>query len=245
MNKLLGAVVAGALCSAVYGIESANIVGYAQADIDMAGLTAGSCFIPVSGKTIDLTELKVVGYEEATEGDVNVQTLDEFGRTVANYAYYDVPGELTGWLDNDDNEVEPGQVTIQAGEGLWTYTTEEGLAIQSAGQVATDDVAVNLDVAGLSVVNPTPVAVDLTDCYVSGYEEATEGDLNVQTLDEFGRTVANYAYYDVPGELTGWLDNDDNEIEVGDVVIKPGQGLWSYTSADGLSFVWPGVKLVK
>ena len=206
-------------------------------------MTAGACFIPVQGSTFDLTDLKVTGYEESTEADIQIQTLDEYGRTDKTYFYYDVPGELTGWLDEDDNEVAVGDVTFQAGEGLWTYSKDAGFGLQSAGQVPTSSVSVTLQEYGLSIANPTPVNVDLTATYIGGYEESTEADVQVQTLDEYGRTVDTFFYYDVPGELTGWLDADDNEVEVGDVVIKPGEGLWTYSKADGFTFVFPGVTL--
>lgn len=218
-------------------------MGYASAALQENGLTAGACFIPVQGLTFDLNDLKVTGYDEATEGDVYIQTLDDLGRTVATYYYYDVPGELTGWLDGDDKEVAKGDVTFQAGEGLWTFSAMGGLGLQSAGQVSTSGVAVLLQENGLSVANPTPVDVDLTAITIGGYAEATEGDVYVQTLDNLGRTVATYYYYDVPGELTGWLDGDDEEVAKGDVVLKPGEGLWSFSSADGFTLVFPGVEL--
>ena len=219
------------------------VVGYASAELQESGITAGACFVPVTGSTFDLTDLKVTGYVESTEADLQIQTLDEYGRTVDTFFYYDVPGELTGWLDINDEEVEPGTVTFQAGEGLWTYCTIDGLGLQSAGMVPTSGVTVNLQESGLSIANPTPVDVDLTNTYVGGYDESTEADVQVQTLDEYGRTVATYFYYDVPDELTGWLDINDEEVALGDVVIKPGQGLWTYCTADGYTFVFPGVDL--
>ena len=218
-------------------------MGYQSADLQQYGLTAGACFVPVSGATFDLTDLKVTGYEETTEADVQIQTLDYAGRTVATYSYYDVPGELTAWVDDYDNEVEPGVVTFQAGEGLWSYSLDDGFGLQSAGMVPTTPVAVTLQQYGLSVANPTPVDVDLTQITIGGYEESTEADVQVQTLDYAGRTVATYSYYDVPGELTAWVDDYDNEVEVGDVVVKPGEGLWTYSQDDGFTFVFPGVTL--
>ena len=218
-------------------------VGYQSAELQENGLTTGACFVPVQGSTFDLTELKVTGYEESTEGDVQIQTLDEAGRTVDTYFYYDVPGELTGWLDINDEEVSTGDVSFQAGEGLWSISAVDGLGLQSAGAVPTSGVVVQLQENGLSIANPTPVNVDLTDAFIGGYEESTEGDVQVQTLDEAGRTVATYFYYDVPGELTGWLDINDEEVAEGDVIIQPGQGLWTISSADGFTFVFPGVSL--
>ena len=219
------------------------VVGYQSAKLQADGLTVGACFIPVQGATFDLTELKVTGYDEATEGDVQIQTLDKYGRTVDTFFYYDVPGDLTGWLDSSDAEIEKGTVTFQAGEGLWSISAIGNLGLQSSGQVSSSGVAVTLQADGFSVANPTPLDVDLTKTFISGYEEATEGDVQVQTLDEYGRTVDTFFYYDVPGELTGWLDSGDNEVEEGAVVVKPGQGLWTISSADGFTFVFPGVVL--
>ena len=204
--------------------------------------------MPVSGTTFDLTELTVTGYdaEAGTEADVQVQTLDEYGRTVKNYAFYDVPGEFKGWFDDEEVQAEAGDVVFQPGEGLWSMSSGDGFGIQSAGVVPTSDVAVLLQENGLSIVNPTPVAIKLSQCTISGYdaEAGTEADVQVQTLDEYGRTVKNYAFYDVPGEFTGWFDDEEVEAaDDNDVDILPGQGLWTMSSADGFSFVFPGVTL--
>ena len=243
MKKLMIAASA-ALCATVgLALESANVVGYTSADLQEYGLTAGACFVPVSGNMFDLTELKVTGYEEASEGDLYIQTLDEYGRTVATYNYIDIPGEITGWLDESDEPIEAGVVEFQAGEGLWTFSNTPGLGLQSAGQVPQTGVAVTLQLYGLSVANPSPVTVDLTDVSISGYEEASEGDLYIQTLDEYGRTVATYNYIDLPGEITGWLDESDEPIEAGVVVLKPGEGIWAFSNTDGLYLNFPGVAL--
>ena len=219
------------------------MVGYASAELQEYGLTAGACFVPVSAEKFDLLDLKVTGFEEYTEADVYVQTLDEYGRTVNTYYYDEIPGELTGWLDAEDNEVSRGDVEFQAGEGLWMFCNADGFGIQSSGTVPQTGVAVQLQQYGLSVANPTPVNVDLNDIFISGFEEYTEADVYVQTLDEYGRTVNTYYYYDIPGELTGWLDAEDNEVSRDDVVLKPGEGLWSFSKEDGFYLNFPGVTL--
>lgn len=229
------------------GISSAEIVGYATAKTQADGITVGACFVPTTGKAIDLVDLKVTGYDitEGTAGDVNVQKLDAFGRTVAIYTYYDVPGEYLGWYTEDEQEVEKGEVTIQPGEGLWTISSKDGFGIQSAGVVPSTDIAVTLRADGFAVVNPTPVSIDLTKIDVSGYEngKGTAGDVNVQKLDAFGRTVAIYTYYDVPGEYLGWYTEDEEEVQDGEVVVEPGQGLWAMSSADGFSLIFPSIQL--
>ncbi len=210
-------------------------------------MTVGACFVPVNGKTIDLTELKVTGYDTTTEGAVSVQTLDEYGKTKKTYYYYDAPSDgLLGWLDGEDVEVAKGDVTIQPGEGLWCMSPSAGFGIQATGIVPTSDIAIKLpSEGGLSVANPTPVSVDLTDIDATGYDTTVdmEGKIYVQVLDEAGRTKATYYYYDVPSEgLLGWLDGKDNVVEKGDVVLKPGEGLWAMAPRiEGISLVFPAV----
>lgn len=43
----------------------------------------------------------------------------------------------------------------------------------------------------------------------------------------------------------GWFNDDDELLEEGEVTIKPGQGLWTYSDYDGFEFVWPGVSIAK
>lgn len=237
---------AGKNGSAVYGsIESANIVGYTQAELQEFGLTAGAAFIPVSGQNFDLTDLSVTGYdaEEGTDSEMYVQTLDEYGRTVASFFWVDVE-DVKGWFNEDGEQVAAGDVTFQAGEGLWSFCDFEGFGLQSAGQVPQSDVAVILQEFGLSIANPTPVAVDLTKCVVTGYdtEEGSDSEMYIQTLDEYGRTVASYFWVDVDGVI-GWYNEDGEEVAEGDVVVQPGAGLWSFCDYDGFNFVWPKVSL--
>jgi hypothetical protein len=95
------------------------------------------------------------------------------------------------------------------------------------------------------VVNSTPVAVDLTDIDVAGYnaEDGTEGDVRAQMLDAYGKSDMTYFYYDVPGDFTAWLDGNDDEVEVGDVTVAPGEGLWVKAPSTAYSLVLPGVTL--
>ena len=201
----------------------------------------------VSAATIDLTDLKVTGYdtEEGTEGDVYVQGLDATGKGTGSYFYYDVPGELTGWLDGNDEIVEPGTIKLAPGDGFWVSAPNDNYGIQSAGMVPTSDIGVVLRSGFKLVVNSTPVATDLTDIVVTGYdaEEGTEGDVYVQGLDATGNGTGSYFYYDVPGEITGWLDGNDEEVEAGSVYVNAGEGLWVAAPSADYSLVFPGVTL--
>ena len=189
----------------------------------------------------------MTGYdaEVGTEGDVNVQILDAYGKAGLTYFYYDVPGDFTAWLDSFDTEVEVGDVTLAAGEGLWVNAPSDAFGLQTAGQVPTTGIAVALRYGNKVVVNSTPVDVDLTDMDVTGYdpESGTEGDVNVQILDAYGKAGLTYFYYDVPGDFTAWLDSFDTEVEPGDVVVPPGEGLWVNAPSTSYSLIIPGVTL--
>ena len=224
-------------------VESANVVGYASGELRYGFKGVGAQFAAVSGTAIDLTDIKVTGYDEATEGEVSVQVLDAYGKSTMIYSYYDVPGELTGWLDSGDNLIEAGTVTLASGDALWVDAPSEAYNLQTAGQVPTTGIAVGLRYGFKLVSNSTPVSVDLTDIDVSGYDEVTEGEVSVQVLDAYGKSAMIYSYYDVPGELTGWLDSSDNEVAVGDLVIAPGEALWVDAPSTSYSLIFPGVTL--
>ena len=201
----------------------------------------------MTGTTFDLTDLTVTGYDTSagTDSEMYIQTLDEYGRTVASFFWVDDAEGVRAWFNEDGEEVAKGDVTFQPGEGLWTYCDYDGFGLQSAGVVPTEDVAVMLQEAGLSIANPTPVTVDLTDCIVTGYDEnaGTDSEMYVQTLDEYGRTVASFFWVDDAESVCGWFNEDGDEITKGDVTVEPGAGLWTYCDYDGFNFVWPKVNL--
>lgn len=234
-------------------------VGYGPSALQESGISAGATFTPVTkGELIDLTDIKVDGYmdvEGYCDGFVNVQTLDEAGRTKETYFWMDDgmggAGEFYGWYPTGgDTPIAKGVVTIQPGEGLWAFCQRDGFSFQSSGEVPTaTDVIVTLQESGLTVVNPTPVSVDLTDTYITGYMEVEgycDGFVNVQTLDEAGRTQETYFWMDDgmggEGEFYGWYPTGgDTPIAKGVVTVLPGQGLWSFSQRDGFYFNWPKV----
>ena len=231
------------------------IVGYSNGDLREGFKAAGAQFVPVSGTTIDLTEITVTGYdkEEGTAEQVSVQTLDKNGSRVNFYYWYDaVDGSdvYYGWLDADSGEfIKSGDVTIAVGDGLWVDAPSSDFKLQSAGQVMSASAAVTLREGFKMVGNPTPVAVDLTDITVTGYneEEGTAEQVSVQTLDKNGSRVNFYYWYDaVDGSdvYYGWLDADSGEfIEEGDVEVGAGEALWVDAPSTDFTLVLPGVTL--
>ena len=210
----------------------------------------------------DLTDVKVVGYqpgEDGALGAVQVQTLDGGGSTQDIYVWLDFTDDdagviYYGWYNGDTYEaLESGVVTTAVGEGLWSVTMASGLSLQASGEVATAaDIPLALPADGLTIANPTPVTVDLINCYVNGYDAGGDGALGavqVQTLDGGGSTVDIYVWLDFTDDdagvtYYGWYNGDTYEpLTPGTVTVAPGEGLWSVTMADDLNFVWPKVDL--
>ncbi len=230
-------------------------VGYAAGTLREGFKAAGAQFIPVTGSTVDLTDITVTGYdtEEGTEEEVSVQTLDKNGSRVNFYYWYDVTDGADvyyGWLDADSGDfIESGTVLLGVGDGLWVDAPSADYKLQSAGQVMTAAATVTLREGFKMVSNPTPVAVDLTTITVTGYNEVdgTEEEVSVQTLDKNGSRVNFYYWYDVTDGADvyyGWLDADSGDfISEGDVEVGAGEALWVDAPSTDYKLVLPGVTL--
>ena len=199
-----------------------------------------SQFIDVGGSgTVSLSDLKPTGEAVATDGEINIQLLDAYGRMTAIYQWIDWDGEPTGWC-NGDYEVVEG-VEFAAGQGLWVGGTSVNAAIQSAGKVGTGDVSIQLRAGSTAAGNPFPTSIDLQDILVEGSNVATDGEINIQLLDAFGRMTAIYQWIDWDGEPTGWCNGDYEVVE--GVEFTPGQGLWIGGTSDGAYLRFPAPEL--
>lgn len=197
-------------------------------------------FVPVSGDSaISLNSLSPTGSDVATDGEINIQVLDAYGRTTAMYSWIDWDGEPTGWC-NGDFEVVEG-VTFSQGQGLWVEGTSTDASIQTAGKVGRTDASIKLRAGATAAGNPFPVAINLQDIIVEGEDVATDGEINIQILDEYGRTTAMYSWIDWDGEPTGWC-NGDFEVVDG-VIFEPGQGLWVEGTSDTQYLRFPAPEL--
>ena len=239
----------GALADAI----SSDVVGYAQAGLRSGFKAAGAQFNPVAGGQYDLVNLTVTGYdkEDGTDGDVSVQTLDATGNMIDQYFWVDVTdGDdvVYGWFDNNGDQVEAGTVTFAVGDGLWVDAVDNTFGLQSAGSVLSEDYAVVLRAGFKMVANSTPVAVDLTEITVTGYDadEGTDGDVSVQTLDSTGNMIDQYFWVDVTdGDdvVYGWFDNNGDQVEAENVMVEAGAALWVDAADSTFSLVIPGVDL--
>ena len=240
--------------------------------------------MPVSGETLDLVDIKVTGYDPfdikeesgGAYGEVNIQTITDVGVTEASYVWndfieidYDGEGNNRTWYgwfaDGEEEAAKRGELIFAPGEGflLICESYDFPFALQSAGQVLTvADQEVDLQLHEKLVSNPTPVTVDLTACYVGGYDPfviETEaggayGEVNVQKITDVGVTEESYVWndfieidYDGEGNNRTWYgwyaDGEEEPISKGTSTVAAGEGLlvicesfdYDYT------FVWPKV----
>ena len=71
--------------------------------------------------------------------------------------------------------------------------------------------------------------------------EDTSDNVEIQTLDSVGRTVASYYWNDYMYEDACWVDGDFEKVE--DVSFTPGQGLWVFGANTEQSIVFPAPEL--
>lgn len=216
-----------------------NIVGYNTTATRLQGNAMGLSFVQIGGDNdMDLTKLTVVGYAEKCSGEFQIQTLDSLGRTTAQYEWHDFDkkgSHYFGWYDGRAGRyVLEGEVLFPAGKGLWVMATIEGLSLMCNGQVMTSAQTIPLQDNGSMVANPYPVDVPLLKMWASGYEDTgkSSGEIQLQTLDELGRTVAQYEWHDFTKKGTsyyGWYDGRAGKyvMEEDKIVLKAGAAYWA------------------
>ena len=213
-----------------------QFVGYAQSGLQNGGTIVVPQFINV-GETTELDLQQLIATGDNASDNVQIQTLDAFGRTVNSYDWNDWALSTACWVDEDYNPIE--SVTVQPGQGVWVMGSENGQGLQSAGKVSTTDVVVTLQNGGTMTGNPFPVALDLQDILAEG--DGASDNVQIQVLDAFGRTVSSYDWNDWALSTACWVDEDYSAIE--GVTIQPGQGLWIMGSAASQSIRFPAPSL--
>lgn len=261
MKKLMFGLAVAAISSA-FAVESANVVGYMETDLedkaDNPSSSFGAAFVPVTGDVVDLSDLKVAGYSGSVISGVEAQTLDEYGDSDRIFQWLDgTAGKVTfyGWYEDGsdlhDDFDEADRVRIQPGSGLCIFVDDPSMKVQSSGEVPQSDVSVEMVAdEGILVVNPTPVEVDLSDTRVAGYSGSVISGVELQTLDEYGDSDRIFQWLDgTAGKVTfyGWYEDGTDlhdDFDDGDkVFFKPGQGAMVFVENQDYEFVWPGVTL--
>ena len=181
-------------------------------------------FISVGGAEMALDKFVPTG--DDLSDNVAIQTLDAYGRTVDNYLWNDWMHETACWVDDDFNKVEG--VTFAQGQGLWVFGSTPAQGLQTAGEVPTSDISVQLRNGATATGVAFPVSISLQDIIPEG--DDLSDNVAIQTLDAYGRTVDNYLWNDWMHESACWVDDDFNVVE--GVIFAPGQGLWVYGSSN-------------
>lgn len=205
-------------------VASSFTVGYQQKGLQAGSTMTGCTFVPVGGGDVNIQDILPAGSNIDT-GDVNIQTLNAYGQTIATYSYYGEEewddGSEAGWYD-DDGLVD---VSFAAGTGLWVAAPDNETTLTFSGKVPTDDVVVQLRAGSTATANMMPTDVNIQDILPVGSNIDT-GDVNIQTLNAYGQTIATYSYYGEDewddGSEAGWYDDDG----LVDVTFPAGQGLW-------------------
>lgn len=198
-------------------------------------------FLPVSGGNINIQDIVPSG-DSIDEGDVNIQTLDAYGRTTEAYVYYGEDmfddGYPAGWYTDEGT----AEASFTQGTGLWIAAPDAETSLTFAGKVPTADVTVSLRAGFTATVNMMPVDVAIQDILPAG-PSIEEGDVNIQTLDQYGRTTAAYVYYGEDmfddGYPAGWYDDDG----LVDVTFAAGTGLWVAAPDSETSITFPAPEL--
>ena len=245
MKKLMIAASAAFMATVGFGLESANVVGYVDKALQSGFVMLTPCFTDIGeSKEIDLTALSIKGYDEVSADEVNIQILNAYGQTATTYYWFDLPDEglEAGWYDGDTEPIEPGTVKFASGDGLW-ISGQDGYAITFPGQVNFDSNNVPLCAGFVPTGNMTAKDLDLTLITVSGYDEVSADEVNIQVLNAYGQTATTYYWFDLPDEglEAGWYDGDTEPIELGAVTFAPGTGMW-VSGQDGYFLNFPETK---
>ena len=243
MKKLMIAASA-ALCATVgFSLESANVVGYNSNNLRSGSIGLVAQFVSTSGGEIDLQDIKC--NDEASDS-VSFMILDNIGLGGDSYFwvnwYENAEGETEAcWVDGEFAKVEG--MKIQPGQGLWVAGDTEDQIFQTAGQVGTADVTVQLRSGSTMTGNGTPVEIDLQDIVCS---DNCSDSVSFMILDNIGLGGDSYFWVDwyenAEGETEAcWVDGEFAKVE--GMKIQPGQGLWVAADSDDQYITFPGVEL--
>ncbi len=195
-------------------------------------------FTAVGGGPIDLQSIKLDIADDDASGADNIQILDEGGAAISQYFW--MPKDATGaaksgWVDENFELVDE---TLDNGLSVLVDSTDD-LSVTISGEVSTNTTEV-VAVAGFNFVgNSTPVAINIQDIQIDVADDDATGADNIQILDDGGAATAQYFWMpkDATGAAkTGWVDEN---FELVDVELDPGQGVLLDATEDGITITVP------
>jgi len=229
MKKLMFVAAAG-LCATVFGageVTSANIVGYAKNDLAEGNKGLAPQFMTISGEGFSINDIV---FNAASMYDVSLQTLTPAGLMDTMWTWNDwtiqdpQTEEFIGFWDDGSGAIS--SKTLAPGEGLW-IGGKAGDTLQTAGQVGSSDVVLNLVEGNCLVANPFPVPLSINDIV---FTAASMYDVSLQTLTPAGLMDTMWTWNDwtiqdpQTEEFIGFWDDGSGEISTFE--LQPGEALW-------------------
>ena len=216
-------------------------VGYNSNELRSGSSGLVSQFVSTSGGAIDLQDIKC---NDAASDSVSFMILDNIGLGGDSYYwvnwYEGEDGAESCWVDSEYAKVEG--MTIQPGQGLWVAGDSSEQIFQSAGQVGTADVAVQLRSGSTMTGNSSPVEIDLQDIVCT---DNCSDSVSFMILDNIGLGGDSYYwvnwYEGEDGAESCWVNSDFEKVS--GMTIQPGQGLWVAGDSEEQYITFPGVEL--
>ena len=240
MKKLMFAAAAIAAGVAMADVQSANVVGYAQNEMNGEGniTLLTSQFIGVgTDKTFSIKDIKCA--DEAVDM-IALNTLSPDGQLLKTYVWTDGDNGPC-WFDLDEGE--EANVTFDAGQSFWMQCDlEDGeMTFKTSGEVSTDDVTTELNGEGniTLVGNGSPVAVNISDVLCP--DDAVDM-IALNTLSPDGQLLKTYVWTDGDNGPC-WFDLDEGEEAKAD--LPAGQAFWIQCDLEDVTgtITFPGVEL--
>ena len=202
-------------------------------------------FKAVGGSGYDLTKIAVEGADGT--GDVCAQTISAAGEWDGEYYFLtmDGMGVDDGWYKDvlGGEAVEEDEVVLPAGGALFVDSQNNDLTLKVAGEVPSGDLDLDVPAGSSQVGNALPADVDLTAITVTGADGT--GDVCAQSISAAGEWDGEYYYLTIDGMGVddGWYKDvlGGEAVEVGDVVLAPGEALFIDSQNNDLVFTLPAV----
>ena len=252
------------MCGGLLAVESANIVGYGQADLNKNYTGVGPMFFAIGEDVISVQNLVVKGLAEAEGTGYEIAPITSGGNIPVSYFWWGghaADGLPDGWYITDDSDIIEAAIdagttdsllapiSMAKGEGLVTYMMNASLAVQGSGEVLTGDFTRPLNKNYTGVANPFPVDVSVQKYSVTGLTEAEGTGYEISPITSGGNIPVSYFWWgghEADGLPDGWYVTDDSDIIeaaidagttdslLADYTFKPGEAAVTYMMNSGL-----------
>ena len=133
------------MCGSLLAVESANIVGYGQADLNKNYTGVGPMFFAIGEDVVSVQNLQVKGLAEAEGTGYMISPITSTGNIPVKYYWWgghEADGLPDGWYITDDSDIIEAAIdagttaslladyTFVSGEASVTYMAQAGLGLK-------------------------------------------------------------------------------------------------------------------